>query len=144
MTESCPKSIRRWREACNLSEDDLALMVGTGARTIRHWEYAGYDPAAQCGLALAAALGTTVDAIEYGRYVRGLALSGHQFILSARGRDDWGWRARIAEWGADGTVDPWFAAQANDGWLESGLSAESALDRVERGIRSYLEPSRRR
>ena len=131
-----PKTIKEWREARGFSQEDLARLVGADAKTICYWEHLGYEPTAQRGLALAWALGTPVDTIVFGRYLRGLTLPACLFILAARGRDDLGWKARIAEWRAEDHVDARFAARVDAGWLESGASAREALDRLEHGIRA--------
>lgn len=115
-------------------------MVGVDVHTLHHWERDGYDSTAQRGLALATALGTPVDTINFGRYLRGLVLPGFEFILAAWGRDDLGWKARIAEWRGEGEIAPPFAARANAGWLEAGQNSTLTLDRVERGIRAALDP----
>jgi transcriptional regulator with XRE-family HTH domain len=144
MDEPEAKTIREWRTLRGLPEVELAERVGTGVAMLRHWEDAGYDPTAQCGLALATALQTPVDTILYGRYVRGFTLPGYQFILAARGRDDWGWKARIVEWGSEKDVGEWFLERANAGWLTEGATATEALDGLEQRIREWLGLSRAR
>ena len=138
MSENRVKSIQAWRQLRRFSTEELARVVGTGARTIEHWERAGYDYTARCAIPLADALQTPVDTIDFGHYVRSLELPGLRVILAARGRDDWGWKARVVEWQAGDPVDPWFAQRADAGWLELGPTAEAALDRVEAGIRAAV------
>jgi DNA-binding XRE family transcriptional regulator len=97
MARDQPKTMSEWREVRGLSEEDLAQLLGTDARTIPHWEQSGYDPTALRGFTLAWSLDTPVYTIVFGRYLRGLVLPRCQFILAARGRDDLDWKARIVK-----------------------------------------------
>jgi putative transcriptional regulator len=59
-------AVRRLRTAAGLSREQLAVAAGVSHSTVVNLELGYYQPSLPCALALAAALGTTVDALANG------------------------------------------------------------------------------
>jgi transcriptional regulator with XRE-family HTH domain len=59
------RDLRRWlrelREAAGLTQEELAVAVGTDRRNVHRWEVGGHDPGGTMLLRLLSALGVTIE-----------------------------------------------------------------------------------
>jgi transcriptional regulator with XRE-family HTH domain len=137
------RTLKEWREAKQLTPDDLARAgSGIAPAMILQWEAEGEPPtdALPHLIALARALDVPLEQLDLGANRRGFSEEGYDFVIFARGRDDLRWRARIGAWGwpATGTVPPAIMERTGSRARAIGTTIEAALDALENELRELI------
>lgn len=148
-SESQRRTLQQWREARQLTPEDLARAgAGISPEVIQEWEADGEPPTAAMPslISVARALGVPLDQLDLGPIRRGFDAGGYSFVLYARsrnGRNHQEWRARIGLWGwPDGGPSPAIADRVSTKVTSAGPSAEAALDALEAELRELIGAAR--